>query len=226
LFGTTMIMVSVALVMSVIVTNIHLRKDSADSLPQWLRSYLRRQQLKQQGVSSSIASTTGSAAMATTRRRSGPGAEGSDGCASGLGMSLIHPCVPSEAENASFSDTEHRIWQKRKSQVGTGSAHDDHGPSGRGNHVTHYRETNGNLGLFGAGMNMNNATYNGHHAGHSPRTCRASLGESGDKCHQKMLASAEEWHTLACLVDRIFFWLFLVTSVVTLSAMYLAIPSY
>ncbi len=213
-----MIMVSVALVMSVIVTNIHLRKDSPEAIPKWLRSFLRRQQQRQQnGCGVSVAATSASVGLAT-RRRSVAGTDGMDN-AIGLGLAL-KSSVPSETENASFSDTEHRIWQKCRSHAAVGAY--DGNTSGR-NHVMQCCETNGGLGT--GATSGNNTTYSGH----SPRMYRASVGvgvEGGDKCHVKMQATSEEWHTLACLVDRVFFWLFLVTSVVTLSAMYLAIPSY
>ena len=179
----TMIMVSVALVMTVIVTNIHLRKDSTDFLPMWLQLLIRSPEAKHHRIvdTSSHVDQTGVALMAL------PGAE---------------------VDNVSlFSDSENRIWKKRKS-------HHLNCEISR-NHVT---TTTSSLR---AGAETANGVIVNHH--HSASSCHYHSPESEQYCNTQY---NEEWHRLACIIDRIFFWLFFITSILILSIMYFTIPTY
>ncbi|XP_064635567.1 neuronal acetylcholine receptor subunit alpha-10-like isoform X2 [Lineus longissimus] len=186
LFGATMLMVSIALVMGVIVTNIHLRRYSKQKVPRW------------------------------------------------VGRKIIR-CDCARQKKS-------KVRLKCKSQTHRSSAHsqscDIEIDTLAGAHemqalTTHPRtRANGNLHKNSSGENIVcNCTFPGLPAGSQPNVDDGNQGESSSAVSKPVpqqcpCQSPEAWSTLAKFMDRLFFYIFLIASLLAFFLIFYQIPSH
>lgn len=170
-----MIMVSIALVMAVIVTNIYLRKDTKRPIPDYFRRALFFFRTEAE-----FRSLGGANRRASSRAVDGLKFED-------IGMVLTRP--ESEGNGRRTS----RINGLRTSETGTSGCRD---------------QRSGRLRLPGCDGRGDGGV--------------EDVDAAVEK--ERYEAMGEEWKRLAKVVDRVFFWVFLVSSVGSLSGMVMRIP--
>ncbi len=187
LFGTTMLMVSISLVMAVIVTNIYLRKDSGNRVPLCVRKTL----LHRAGVTSQ------------RRRRQASLASRVSATENHILESKLHAPLHVGASRRHF-DADHDA---------TLHPHDAIEIDQLSNHSEIETLT---------GTRRCNSVTRGLGVSRT-RSTSASFRPPDVDVQEK--ASAE-WQALAKVVDRLCFWIFLLSSIAALTSMFAQIPAY
>lgn len=191
-----MIMVSISLVMSVIVTNIHLRKDTRQTLPVFLRPLIRPRPKRSPKDDDDV-----------TRKKFPPSDNKSDDVKAG---SLSFDDNADLARFSLFIDPDFSRGF-RSGSSGDSSKRSGHVTVKSGNRTT-FRPWIG--GLVGAG---------GDPAGVASPGGGGDVLDSGGEDGES-LSRGEEWVALAKYLDRLFFWLFVIASASSLSAIFISIP--
>ena len=242
LFGLTMFMVSIALVMAVIVTNLFLRKDSGRRVP----FYVRRVFLRGGRITAPPPTTT----MKASRRKSG--APVNNDCRTSaannrLGRRATTAAAAVEAAEKmgmtnSRGTTEEELYDldslsilseldALQAAAAMGSSFRSRGSGGS----TGRRQTGvATLAVPRPALSGNRRTSKRSHLSVSgPDGYDENIDVDDDEgedalaaAHDRQLIQrrSHEWQRLAKVVDRVFFWLFLISSVTTLTVMFQSIP--
>lgn len=196
LFGLTMIMVSISLVMSVIVTNIHLRKDTRQTLPVFLRPLVLPRPKRSRPKDGDV----------TKKKCSHSDNKSDDVKAGSLSFDSEDLTRFSLFIDPDFS----RAFRGGSSDSKSGHV------TAKSDRRTTFRPgwIGGVGGAGGDPVDVPGPVRKGD--GLDSGESAAAAGES--------LSQAEEWVALAKYLDRLFFWLFVIASASSLTAIFISIP--
>ena len=220
LFGTTMIMVSIALVMSVVVTNLYLRKDGRKRVPYCVRKlFLPRPENDKPSSDDNVPHDV------TTHHVTTPT------------HSLLRAQLHLDRASGRYSVTENHVDEHvldRNCTASTNHLDCDQlslkSLDADGRPVTSLGArlasptTSCCRAISGANLRrVGSPVYRSHSHGRVPDVPAAGevvVGETDAELWSL------EWQVLAKRVDRVFFWLFLLTSIMALSTIFINIPRY
>jgi len=223
LFSLTMLMVSVALVMAVIVTNIFLRKDSGKRVPSSVRRvFLHRRHRSRHTHTHTHTHTHGHTDTDRQRER---------------GTERHRARLPSHRESLTSSAAPAIISPSMV--VGVARNHDSSSAAVK------YRETDLDSLSILSELDQQQQQHGGGGAGLVRQNSRRGYSLSTRRCSPSTAVTANsrrprqppqhvdtdsgelysrEWQMLAKVVDRIFFWLFVVSSIGALGSMFVSLP--
>jgi len=188
LFGLTMIMVSICLVMSVIVTNIYLRKDSQTRVPRCLRRLFLCDAVAEPPTHTVPPPPPPPPPPPTSNgklRQTAAGRDGGVWTVDGQGRRDVelpgHRCRTVDSIHLSAVEDDVDVLRRRLTPLSR------------------------DLDVFPS----------------SPRRCAQRLDRavSSSRCKARGIESTE-WQDLARIVDRLFFWMFMVSSIALLTGLY------
>jgi len=211
-----MVMVSIALVMSVIVTNIYFRKDTDQRVPRILRRiFLRNKPQKQYapvcGVSNGLTTKTASGPLNTPQLENCGCSSRSNHRDVGTLTGLLEPSCRCHSQEVADDDIKLASMNKKL--------------EAKLSNLSSIQRLNPMVKLY-------DLCSEGGADCDPPTSCswwKNGLvtwwsGEGGEDGQTDPSSNAEEWVRLAKVIDRVFFWIFTASSCFLLAGLYASVP--
>jgi len=213
-FASTMVMVTVALVMAVIVTNIYAKKESPERAPDWCIAIVSRFYPKYFSPNKEIGSRLKEANRKGKGKRQTKGKHSTANC----NVQLLRPFPSTSPGTSGSMAAGNRATQKPEVDIETGNEIVQHtdDPDGNGNGNKPSAEVI-------AGDSRCESDYNDAPGGNKSDVDQAIADRKRKQDKHDRRRNEMEWKLVATFTDRVFFWVFLILSVAVQIVLFLQI---